>query len=200
MTRDGDSTRDSIVEQARDLYLAGGMSGLSMRKIAQRVGVSATALYRHFDSKEALLVAVVQAGFETFTSYLLRGLAGASPAERLSLTGEGYLRFALEHPSYYRIMFMASRDDFGFDELPQRSRETLGRSFHLLVDRVRECQESGHLRPGDPVEVAVLIWSFSHGLVSLYLAGHMGPLGGDDQAFAGFFARGQSDLLAGLGP
>ena len=193
-------TRDRIVEEARDLYLTGGLSALSMRKVAERVGVSATALYRHFDDKEALLVAVVQAGFERFTSYLLRGLAGKTPPERLARTGEGYLRFALEHSSYYRIMFMTSREDFGFDQLPEASRQILARSFQLLVDRVRECQDAGTLRAGEPEEIAVLIWAFVHGLVSLYLAGHMGPLDGKPTAFARFYATAHVEFLAGLAP
>ena len=69
-------TRERIVEEARDLYLTAGLAGLSMRKVAERVGVTATALYRHFEDKQALLLAVVQAGFERFTTYLLRGLTG----------------------------------------------------------------------------------------------------------------------------
>jgi AcrR family transcriptional regulator len=198
--KDTGSTRERILEEARDLYLKGGLSGLSMRKIADRVGVSATALYRHFEDKEALLMAVVEVGFERFTSYLLRGLAGKTPAERLNLTGEGYLRFALENRSYYRIMFMAARDDFGYDRFPARSRENLSRSFQLLVDRVRECQDSKHLRAGDPQEVAVLIWSFTHGMVSLFLTGHMGPLDGKPEAFARFYRDAQAEFLAGLHP
>ena len=193
-------TRERIVEEARDLYLTGGLSALSMRKVADRVGVSATALYRHFDDKESLLIAVVQAGFERFTRYLLRGLAGKTPAERLARTGEGYLRFALDNPSYYRIMFMASREDLGFDHLPAASRQTLGQSFQLLVDRVRECQAARHLRAGDPQEIAVVIWSFVHGLVSLYLAGHMGPLDGKPTVFARFYAAAQAEFVAGLAP
>lgn len=193
-------TRERIVEEARDLYLRGGLSAVSMRKVADRVGVSATALYRHFDNKEALLVAVVQAGFERFTTYLLRGLAGKSPRARLELTGESYLHFALENPSYYRIMFMASMEDFGFDQLPECNRETLGRSFQLLVDRVRECQDAEVLRAGDARELAVVIWSFSHGFASLYLSGHMGPLDGKPVAFARFYAAAQAEFVAGLAP
>jgi AcrR family transcriptional regulator len=197
-TRDPGSTRERIVEHARDLYVEGGMAALSMRKVADRVGVSATALYRHFDRKETLLMEVCRTGFERFTSYLLRGLAGSTPRERLRLSGEGYVRFALDNPAYYRIMFMASRDDFGFAELPAQSSETMTRSFHLLVDRVRECQDAGLLRAGDPAELAVLIWSASHGLVSLYLCGQLGPLQGDDEGFVRFFLRARSQQLEGL--
>lgn len=193
-------TRERIVEEARDLYLTEGLAGLSMRRIAERVGVSATALYRHFEDKEALLMAVVQAGFERFTSYLMRGLAGKSPGERLALTGQGYLRFALENPSYYRIMFMSSRETIGYDRFPARSKEKLSTSFQLLVDRTRECQDAGLIRPGDPHEVAVVIWAFVHGLVSLYLTGHMGPFDRKPEAFARFYAAAQAEFLLGLLP
>jgi AcrR family transcriptional regulator len=193
-------TRERIVVEARDLYLTEGLAGLSMRKVAERVGVTATALYRHFEDKQALLLAVVQTGFERFTSYLLRGLAGKTPGARLARTGEGYLRFALENPADYRIMFMSMREDLGYDRFPARSKENLSRSFQLLVDRTRECQEAGLVRSGDPHEIAVLIWSFVHGLVSLYLAGHMGPLGRKPEAFARFYAAAQAEFLLALHP
>jgi AcrR family transcriptional regulator len=193
-------TRERIVEEARDLYLTGGLGALSMRKVAERVGVSATALYRHFDDKESLLLAVLQVGFERFTSYLLRGLAGKTAAERLSLTGEGYLQFALDNPSYYRIMFMSAREDLGYERLPEHTREKLSRSFQLLVDRCRECQASGDLRAGDPNQLALLIWSFTHGLVSLYLVGQMGSLKGKPDAFARFYATAKAEYLRGLRP
>jgi len=193
-------TRDRIVEEARDLYLKEGLAGLSMRKVAERVGVSATALYRHFEDKQALLLAVVQTGFDRFTTYLLRGLAGKSPGARLAKTGEGYLRFALENPADYRIMFMSMREDLGYDRFPARSKENLSRSFQLLVDRTRECQEAGLIRPGDPREIAVLIWSFVHGLVSLYLAGHMGPFDRKPEVFARFYSAAQAEFLLALHP
>jgi len=193
-------TRERIVEEARDLYITEGLAGLSMRKVAERVGVTATALYRHFEDKQALLLAVVQTGFERFTTYLLRGLAGKTPGSRMAKTGEGYLRFALENPAYYRIMFMSMREDLGYDRFPALSKENLSRSFQLLVDRTRECQEAKLIRPGDPHEVAVLIWSFVHGLVSLYLAGHMGPLDRKPEAFARFYAAAQAEFLLGLHP
>lgn len=193
------STRDRILEHARDLFLEGGMSGFSMRRLAERVGVSATAIYRHFDDKEALLVAVVDAGYARFASYLMRGLDGATAAERLDRSGEGYARFAVEHPAYYRMMFMASRDDFGFDALPQQNVERQQRSFRMLIDRVRECQEERVLRAQEPAELALLIWSFSHGLASLYLSGHLRSLG-DADAFVRYFRAARRQLVEGLGP
>jgi AcrR family transcriptional regulator len=198
--QDGSATRERILEEARDLFVAGGMNGFSMRKVAERVGVSATAIYRHFEGKETLLLAVVEAGFELFTSYLLRARSGATAAERLERSGEAYLRFALDHPGYYRVMFMSSREDFGFERLPAQSVARQTGAFGQVVARVGECQDAGLLRPGDPGELAVLLWSFSHGLASLYLGGHLRQRYPDPEAFVRFFLQARRQLLAGLAP
>jgi AcrR family transcriptional regulator len=192
------TTRERIVEQARELYLDAGMAGFSMRKLAARVGVTATALYRHFADKEAVLIAVLDAGFERFTAYLVRGLTGETAGARLELIGEQYARFALENQAYYRIMFMCSRHDVGFAELPRQSAEKHQLSFQLLVDRVRECQEAGILRPGDASELALLIWSFSHGLVSLYLTGNLRRHLEEDEAFIRLLRSARRELVSGL--
>jgi AcrR family transcriptional regulator len=193
------STRERILDHARDLFLAGGMSGFSMRKLADRVGVTATALYRHYEGKEALLVAVIDAGYARFASYLMRGLDGATAADRLDRSGEGYARFAVEHPAYYRMMFMSSRDDFGYDAIPRQNADKQQRSFRMLIDRVRECQDEQVLRAQDPAELALLIWSFSHGLASLYVSGHLRMLG-DAEAFVRYFRQARHQLIDGLAP
>jgi AcrR family transcriptional regulator len=194
------STPERILEHARDLYVEAGMNGFSMRKVAARAGITATAIYRHFDSKEALLMAVVEAGFQRFGRYLLRGLEGRTPLERLERSGEGYLRFALEHPGYYRMMFLSSPGDFGFEALPRRSAERTSPTFQMLADRVRECQDSGAFGPGDPVTLAATIWTLSHGMVSLYLTGHLRAQLPDDESFTAFFLASRRRLIDGLRP
>src|SRR5512140_3277022 len=101
------SRQAEILEAARDLFLASGLSGVTMRRVASKVGVSATAIYRHYADKDDLLKAVVDLGRERFSTFLVRGLKGTTPRERLLLTGTGYLEFAFEQPHDYQIMFMA---------------------------------------------------------------------------------------------
>ena len=83
------STERHILDAARDLYLEQGLQGLPMRKVADTVGISATAIYRHFDNRETLVLAICEEGFRRFGEYLYRGLRGETPLERLVLSGQG---------------------------------------------------------------------------------------------------------------
>lgn len=199
------STKALLVAAARDLFLEAGPAHFSLREIARRVGISAPAIYRHFDGKEALLAAACTQGFAVFGSYLVRALGAPSPRDRLRATGAEYLRFALENPLDYRFIFMGAPEDARPPK--PRSEPTVGRltglpedtTFRLLVDRVRECIDAQVLADADPEETAVLIWAHVHGLVALRLSGHLGAVG-DDRAFATFYARSVDRLLDGLRP
>ena len=115
-------TRQAILETARDLYAEEGSLAISMRKIAEQVGISATAIYRHFDDKEHLLLEVCSEGFTLFGASLMKGLRGKTALERLELTGLGYRDFALEHPQYYRVMFMSPHPEFASSSKTPRRR------------------------------------------------------------------------------
>lgn len=189
-------TRKRILEAARDLYAAQGPDQLSMRRVAEEVGVSATAIYRHFEGKEQLIIEVCAEGFTLFASYLMRGLRGATPLERLTETGAGYVAFALDHPQYYRAMFMSPHPDF--DALAEQTSQAFSPTFQLLVDRVAECQREGALRDDQSARaLARSIWAHSHGLVSLWLDGHLDVAPGEDPLPA-LYATHQQNLLRGL--
>ncbi len=173
-------THHAILESARDLLVKSGLDGLSMRKVAQAVGVSATALYRHFDSKDALLSAAVAQGAQTFGSYLVDALGETTPRQRLEQMGRRYFDFAREHHHDYQLLFMFDCNQAGMTELDQRAQDETAQTFVLLLDRVIECQAAGELIPGDPTTQAVYIWSSYHGLASLKITGRLPP---DDQAY-----------------
>lgn len=193
----GESTRERLLTEARDLYLESGFASFSLREVARRVGVSAAAVYRHFDNKEALLREVCAAGFRIFSSYLLRALSETTPRARLVSAAVQYLRFALENPRDYRVIFMGAAEDFASPASSPNEPERAP-TFQFLVDRVSECMQARVLRKADPNEVAAVIWAHVHGLVSLRLSGHLGRVG-DDAAFSRFYASATEQLLAGLG-
>lgn len=196
MRADGEQTRERLLTCARDLYLEAGFGNFSLREVARRVGVSAPAVYRHFDNKEALLREVCAAGFRNFSSYLLRALAEVTPRARLGAASMQYLRFALENPRDYRVIFMGAAEDFA---TVAKTGKPLERepTFQFLVDRVMECMRARVLRKGDPNEVATTIWAHVHGLVSLRLSGHLARVG-DDAAFTRLYVNATEQLLAGL--
>jgi AcrR family transcriptional regulator len=163
--------RERILEQAGDLFLAHGAPGVTMRGLASRMGVTPMALYRHFESRDDLLRALLEEGHATFLRYLNRALAEATPEARFLASGRRYLAFALEHPRSYAVMFM--------EHVPESAQRKGSRSwldvatFRFLVDRIRECAAAGALRTDDPEDLALTTWAHVHGLVSLFLAGKL---------------------------
>lgn len=199
MLSEGVATRVRLLTEARDLYLEVGSGRVSLREVARRTGVSAAAVYRHFDNKEALLGQVHGEGFRIFSSYLLRALAAPTPAARLAATAEQYLRFGLENPRDYRVIFMSEIENATTPD-PARCPEPRHHpTFQFLVDRVRECQQAKVVARGDADELATIIWSHVHGLVSLRLSGHLARVG-DDDAFARFYRHAAGRLVASLAP
>jgi AcrR family transcriptional regulator len=188
------TTRERLLATARDLFLEVGPGAFSLREVARRSDLTAAAVYRHFDGKEALLGAVCEEGFRAFASYLMAALRAKTPRARLDECGEQYLRFALERPRDYRVIFMSE-----VPEGPRMKPDVQPPAFAFLVDRVRECVDAGALRAGDPTELAVTIWAHVHGLVSLRLAGHFQTLGGDDE-FSRIYSRSVAALVDGLSP
>ncbi|MEX0691912.1 MAG: TetR/AcrR family transcriptional regulator [Gemmatimonadales bacterium] len=185
-----------ILEAARDLILEGGIEAISMRAVADRVGVSATALYHYFASKQDLVDRVSRRAFEAFDE-AVRKAAEQQPEgsiDRIRAIGEAYIRFAFENEAYFRVIFGAEAPDpRAIEDLPG------GGGYPVLRQAVVRAMESGQMRSGDPDISSVYLWSLVHGLVTLYLACRIGDekcqnaqLPGDPQVmFAAF-----GDLLA----
>jgi AcrR family transcriptional regulator len=166
-------TRDRILAEARDLFLERGLEGFSMRVLGERVGISAPAIYRHFEDKDALLATLIDSSFSAFSSYLGRALSGTTPLERFRRSGEAYFAFALENPRAYRLMFLTDCRELGLVRISQEIDERARGTFLFLVDRIRECIDAGVFAPGDPTAVALWVWSQVHGLSSLWLLGQL---------------------------
>lgn len=164
---DASSTRYAIIRVARDILVEQGHLALSMRKVASRVGVSAPAIYRHFESKDALLSAAVHAGAQAFGAYLVDALSEPKPWARLRKMAARYFDFAREHRQDYLLLFLLDCRLAGLPQLDERAQEETQSTFQLLVDRVQECQKSGDLKRGDASKMATFIWASLHGLASL---------------------------------
>jgi AcrR family transcriptional regulator len=197
MKATGDETRARLLREARDLYLQEGLARFSLREVARRAGVTAAAVYRHYDSKEALFDQVCAAGLQLFYAYLVRALAEASPRARLEASARQYLHFGLEQPRDYRVLFMGAGDEAGVAPHPTDAKPEP--TFQFLVDRVRECMQTQVLGPADEEETAAVIWAHVHGLVSLRLSGRLARAGSDAD-FARFYERATDRLLRGLAP
>lgn len=174
-------TRARILHESGELLRDKGMAGFSMRGVAERVGVTATALYRHFADKDALLAALLDEGFSTFGQYLMRALAGKTPLERLRRAGYAYFDFALEHPRDYALMFTTPCVDLGLKSVSAGAKARMDGTFVFLVDRIKECVAAGVFAEHDPRTTALHIWATVHGLAALRLNGQLAEL--DERAF-----------------
>ena len=165
--------RAALVEEAAAMISEGGAASVTMRAIGGRLGVSRAAPYRHFPDKTALLIAVAVQGFERLRGRL-ESIAADSPSrlDRLLRMGEEYVRFALEHPAHYRLMW--GKEAIARQDEPEL-REAAGALLQHLVGVIESHQKSGEIGPGDPRARAYVAWSAVHGLASLLIEGQIDP-------------------------
>src|SRR5262245_620413 len=97
-----------ILDAARELFATEGYEAVTMRKIAEKIEYSPTAIYFHFKDKLALLRELCDRDFAAFAAVLQRTAGVQDPVERLRRLGYAYVDFALEHPNHYRFLFMTA--------------------------------------------------------------------------------------------
>lgn len=185
---------DHVLRAALEVLDRDGIDGLTMRAVAKTAGVTATAIYRHHASKDDLLRAVRQSVYRFWCSQCWLAMEGRDEAERLRLSYESYRRFALEHPSFYELLFLRPAQGH-VRQYPHGFRDRPAAAFQFLTDRVAECMRAGLLRDDDPVEVALTLWAHLHGLVLLQRSGRFGD---DPETFRAFYTKSVARLLAGL--
>jgi AcrR family transcriptional regulator len=183
--------RDELCRVATLRFAEHGYGGVTLRALAAELGCSAMTPYRYFENKAAIFEAVRLAAFDRFADAQEAAAAGiADPIERLGRLGRAYVRFALEEPHSYRIMFELDADDVG-----SGPRGPEMRSWATMRAAVGDAVRSGALA-GDPHTLAHLFWAQVHGLVTLHLAGKFVLDRTLEALLDHFFTTIQSTLLA----
>lgn len=189
--------RDALLGAATRLVEEEGASRVSLRAIAREAGVSAAAPYHHFEDREALLAAVAASGFEALGRAMERAAAETAEVEplgRLRAIGAAYVRFAVENPHLFRLMFSGIVSD--------RSRSPELQQTSDAAWKVLEREIGGYAPAspeGGPRVVGLAVWSTVHGLAFLLIEGIL-----DDEAEAlgtEGIVQGVTKVLGrGLGP
>ena len=179
--------RRALIDQALHTIDKLGVEGLTLRSVGDSLGVSRTALYRHFSNKQALVAAVAREGFRTLRLALLsawdhkgRGQPG------FDAMGEAYLQFAVAHPSHYRVMFGRFVESCARD--PELIAEATA-AFQALVDALVDLQREGAARRDDPVMLARFVWSVTHGIAMLVIDGQLRDVDASGTALNRFAAE-----------
>ncbi len=168
--------RTKILDAARELFAQHGYEAVTMRKIAEKIEYSATAIYRHFKDKEALILELCMADFHALAAELMKLAHVPDLVERMRLAARAYVEFALAHPNHYRLMFMTPPPT---EEIPEEEEQLKGNpdfdAYAFLRILVVDALERGLFRKDltDPDLIAQTLWAGLHGVVSLHIArGH----------------------------
>jgi AcrR family transcriptional regulator len=163
----GAALRGDLLRAAMDLLAeTGDEDAVSLRAVAQRVGVSVPSIYLHFADKQALIDAVCEEVFVQLDLRLREAARDAEdPFEGLRAQGNAYVHFALDNPEHYRIVMMQEHDPG-----PEAVDTVIATgAFAYLVESVSACVECGVFE-GEPAEIALGLWAAAHGVAALLVA------------------------------
>lgn len=164
---DGHLRRAEILDAAERIFVAEGYDGATIRKIADEVGVSSTALYMHFQDKACILHEITVGTFRellaTNSDIAARPL---DPAVRVKMMLEAYMRWGFEHPNAYQLVY-CQRGPVTTTPLPQGTADLSRQCYEIFSGVVREVAASGRLRTGDGHSAAQALWMTCHGVVAL---------------------------------
>lgn len=160
--------KNALIEAGADILSKEGVSALTLRKVAQKAGVSHAAPYAHFTDKQALIAAISTEGYKQLYEQiaLVAEQYRSDPRRRFVEASWAYVQFALDEPDQFKVtlsgMIEKEQDYPAFVEI---SKQTFG----LVVEVVEQCQQAGLLRKGAPDLTAVSVWALIHGFVTLLL-------------------------------
>jgi AcrR family transcriptional regulator len=169
--REKTEVRQKILDAARELFVTEGYEAVSMRKVAERIEYSATAIYSYFEDKAALLRALCDHDFAALANEFVEIAAEPDALERMRQSGRAYVRFGLAHPHAYQLMFMTPLPAMDPAESAVRKGDPSSDAYAFLELNVAELMKSGRLRPEltDVALVAQALWGSLHGIVALHV-------------------------------
>jgi AcrR family transcriptional regulator len=166
--------RAELLAAAHALVREEGYEGLTIRKLAKRVGYAPMSVYSYFADKHAILHAIADDAFQTLAQRLERQ-APTEPLAALRKLMIEYAAFGLENPNEYRTVFMTD-DHMHEPDQTVAQPEKHNPALQLLLKRVQACIDAG-IFEGDVHAVATLLWTFGHGTVSLLITFPHYPFG-----------------------
>jgi AcrR family transcriptional regulator len=165
------STSQRILGAARRLLERGGPDAVTMRRVADAVGLTAMAIYRHYRSRAALLEAVAGEGFDELAARVTGGRIPAGLEARVFRMVDLFIDHALAHPRLFELMFLARRR--GARRYPDDFKAGKSPTANPLVTALRDGMASGELRDDDPWEIAFELGALLEGYLMLHLGGRI---------------------------
>ena len=165
---DGHLRRAEILHAAEAIFVRDGYEGATIRKIADEVGVSSTALYMHFRDKDEILIEICEGAIGTLlasnTEISQRPIDAVS---RVRLMLDAYMRFGLDNPNAYRLVFCSAVTQDAPENRTEVWQDLGSRTYDRFEATVADIAKEGRLRYGDATAAAQVLWAACHGLVAL---------------------------------
>ncbi|MFT4995474.1 MAG: AcrR family transcriptional regulator [Paraglaciecola sp.] len=164
--------RSTLLDAATTMLTEGGIEGISLRKLADRVGVSRTASYHHFKDKNELLCAIAEVGFKRwqYDAQQIFAKHKLTTREKYQQFFQGYIAYAADNPEMYDLMF--GRTIWKQNSATSDLRDAAYPSFQLQVKMTKQWQEQGLMPQGeDTLRLAQVTWGTMHGIARLLIDG-----------------------------
>ncbi|RDS86658.1 TetR/AcrR family transcriptional regulator [Dyella psychrodurans] len=187
------TTPEKILKAAHALFEREGADAVTMRRVADAVGITPMAIYRHFPNRDALLKKLSDDSFQSVAHEWKSRARSRDVLKRLNALMEPYLDYALTHPHLFDHAFSVRRDDAR--RYPEDFHARLSPTFNVALDAVIEGMAQGLLKQDDPHDVTMTIWAHQHGLIALYRAGRFSY---DEAQFRAFYLQSLRRLLDGI--
>lgn len=189
------NTAASILVAARELLDREGIAAVAMRPVAERVGITPMAIYRHYADRASLLNAIADEGFDGIAAQVQALQFKGGVEQRLLQLANVFLNVALQFPNLYELMFLVPRE--GARVYPKDFKAGRSPTFNPTVNILQGAMRAGELQPDDPVEIAFELSALSHGLIMLYLGGRVAQ---SEKQFRTIYQRSFRRYLNGLRP
>jgi AcrR family transcriptional regulator len=170
--RERRKVREKILDAARELFAVEGYEAVTMRRIAERIEYSPTAIYFHFKDKETLLRELCDTDFGALAREFQKIARVEDPIERLRQTGRAYVAFGVAHPNHYRIMFMTPHPVVKSEPSTLQKGNPEEDAYAFLKATITEGLAQGRFRPElqDAELLSQMVWAGTHGVISLHIA------------------------------
>ncbi|MDQ1453507.1 MAG: hypothetical protein QOK38_3373 [Acidobacteriaceae bacterium] len=164
-------TTQKIATAARHLLDKEGADAVTMRQVADAVGITAMAVYRHYADRAALLNALANEGFDELALRLSAARLSGDIEKRLMKILDIYLDHALKNPRLFELMFLLQRE--GARQYPRDFKAGRSPTANLMAELIQEGMETGYFRKDDLWEIVFEMGALLQGLIMLYLGGRM---------------------------
>lgn len=159
--------RKMILDASMKLFVEEGFENVSIRKIADLIEYSPTTVYLYFKDKNEILYNLHELGFQKMAEYNISLWDIKNPLLRLHKMGENYIRFGLNNPEFYDLMFIQVAPMDALETMKDCDWKSGDVALGKLKECLAECMERKLIAPGDVNAVSMAIWAMVHGLVSL---------------------------------